>query len=233
FLLVPPEVAGALLVFTASFLITGGMEIMVSRRADTRAVYVIGISTMLALGRTFFPRYFDQLSPALRSVAGSSLAVGLTAALVLTLLFRLGTSQRAETGWISTEGSIDAAFGFLRGQAERWKLPADVTAIAATHLREVLEYLRRTHPAGLEGSLRLSYDGLALRVELLYPGSAAAHLPPAREPRPRPQEHQQALDNEEAAVTLGLRSFLHSLHADRKLLLRRHGRAMVRLGYAA
>ena len=234
FLLVPSEVAGGLLVFTASFLITGGMEIMVSRRTDTRAVYVIGISTMLALGRTLFPHYFDQLSPALRSVAGSSLALGLTAALVLTLLFRLGTSQRAETGWTASEASIEAALGFLRGQAQGWKLPADVTATAATHLREVLEYLLRTHPAGLEGSLRLGYDGLALRVEVLYAGSAAAHLPPPREPHPTPQEHRQdTLDNEEAAVILGLRSFLHSLSADRKLLRLRHGRVMVRLGYAA
>ena len=234
FMLVPPEVAGGLLVFTASFLITGGMEIMMSRRADTRAVYVIGISTMLALGRTFFPHYFDQLSPALRSVAGSSLALGLSAALVLTLAFRLGTRQRADSGWNGSEASIDAALGFLRRQAQGWKLPADVAETAASHLRDVLEYLVRTHPAGLEGRLRLIYDGLALRVEALYQGSAAAYLPPARASYPPARDDGHgALENEEAAVMLGLRSFLSSLPADRKLLRLRHGEVMVRLGYAA
>jgi len=38
FLLVPEEVAGSLLVFTASFMISGGMQIMLSRTIDTRAV---------------------------------------------------------------------------------------------------------------------------------------------------------------------------------------------------
>ena len=233
FLLVPSEVAGALLVFTASFLITGGMEIMVAPRRHAGGVRDRHFHD--ARPRPDSSRhYFDQLAPALRSVAGSSLALGLTAALVLTLLFRLGTSQRAETAWIATEGSIDAALGFLRGQGQGWKLPADVTAIAATHLRDVLEYLLRTHPAGLEGSLRLRYDGLALLVEVLYAGSAAPHLPPPREPHPTLQEHRpDALDNEEAAVMLGLRTFLDSLAADRKLLRLRHGRVIVRLGYAA
>jgi xanthine permease XanP len=41
FLLVPQEVAGSLLTFTAAFMISGGMEIMLSRKIDTRAVYVI------------------------------------------------------------------------------------------------------------------------------------------------------------------------------------------------
>ncbi len=71
-------------------------------------------------------------------------------------------------------------------------------------------------------------------VEVLYAGSAAPHLPPPREPRPTPQEHRQyTLDYEEAAAMLGLRTFLDSLAADRKLLRLRHGRVMVRLGYAA
>lgn len=49
FLLVPSEVAGSLLVFTASFMISGGMQVMLSRPVDTRAVFVIGVSTRLRL----------------------------------------------------------------------------------------------------------------------------------------------------------------------------------------
>lgn len=50
-----------MLVFTASFMIAGGMEIMLSRAVDTRAIYVMGISTLLALSENVFPGYFTHL----------------------------------------------------------------------------------------------------------------------------------------------------------------------------
>jgi hypothetical protein len=56
--LVPLEVAGAMLVFTASFMITSGMQIMLSRALESRTIYVISISTLLALSKNIFPKYF-------------------------------------------------------------------------------------------------------------------------------------------------------------------------------
>src|SRR5689334_24046650 len=73
FLLVPEEVAGSVLVFTASFMISGGMQIMLSRPIDTRAVYVIGVPTLLALSESVFPVYFQDLPAVLRSFTGSRL----------------------------------------------------------------------------------------------------------------------------------------------------------------
>ena len=115
--------------------------------------------------------------------------------------------------------------------SQAWKLPANVVETATTHLHEVLEYLAQ---AGLDGTLRASYDGDSLRVEVLFVDSTILHLPPAREPHaPTYDERVDALDNEEAALMVGLRSFLRSLSTDRMLLRVRHGRALVRLGYAA
>src|SRR6266851_10132256 len=109
FLLVPPEVAGSLLVFTASFMTAGGMQIVLTRPLDTRATYVIGVSSLLGLSRSVFPNYFLELSPATRSFTDSSLALGLTSAIVLTLVFRLGTHQRAEIGWSGAPEALHAS----------------------------------------------------------------------------------------------------------------------------
>jgi NCS2 family nucleobase:cation symporter-2 len=114
FLAVSPEVAGSLLVFTASFMISGGMQIILSRPVDTRAVYVIGISTLLSLSENVFPAYYHELSPAVRSLTDNPLAFGLAAAIVLSLLFRAGTRQRGETRWTAAESSMAAAVEFLR-----------------------------------------------------------------------------------------------------------------------
>src|SRR6185312_3459104 len=124
FLVLPSEVAGAILVFTASFMIAGGMQIMLSRTLDTRAIYVIGIATLLALSKTVFPRYFEDLSPSVRSIASSPLAIGLIAAIALTLIFRLGTRQSAKLVWASHDDPISAGTAFIKATAAGWKVTA-------------------------------------------------------------------------------------------------------------
>jgi xanthine permease XanP len=134
FLLVPEEVAGSVLVFTASFMISGGMQIMLSRPIDTRAVYVIGVPTLLALSESVFPVYFQDLPAVLRSFTGSRLALSLSAALVLTVLFRFGTRQLAGTVWSDSDGAI-AASAFLRDKAQGWKLSATLVDTIANQAR--------------------------------------------------------------------------------------------------
>jgi xanthine/uracil permease len=57
FLIMPQLVIGALIVFTASFMIAGGIQIILSRSIDTRATYVVGVSLLLGLAREIFPTY--------------------------------------------------------------------------------------------------------------------------------------------------------------------------------
>jgi xanthine permease XanP len=232
FLLVPSEVAGSLLVFTACFMIAGGMTIMLSRPTDTRAVYVIGTSTLLALSENVFPNYFQALPPAVRTITASPLALGLTAALLLTLLFRLGTRRNAGIDWRSgAAGSIAAAVDFLRAQANGWKVEAQTVETSAAEAQEVLDYILRASRPPSGGSLRAVQDGGELRVEIRYRGDQLPKLleenaaPPAV---PRGGE----LENEEAAAYVGLRTFIQGLAADRKEVRRRGGEIVVRLVYA-
>ncbi len=229
FLLVPHEVAGSLLVFTASFMITGGMQIMLSRPTGTRGVYVIGVSTLLALSENVFPNYFRHLSPVAHSVASSPLALGLTAAIVLTLAFRFGARQRAEAKWSEADGSIAAAIASLRKKAQEWKVAHEVAETAAVQAQSVLAYILREYAHRPTGVLRVSYNGIELRVDIAYQGIDS---PPLPESDALPQARRE-LDDEEAAAFAGLRDFLHSLAADRKLARERNGRITVRLSYAA
>ena len=92
FLAIPLSVAGGMLVFTGALMIAGGIQIMVSRNIDTRMTFVIGISLLLALSRKVFPAYFEELPSYLHSLAASSLALGIAAAVGLTLLFGSGSA---------------------------------------------------------------------------------------------------------------------------------------------
>ncbi|HUC17032.1 MAG TPA: solute carrier family 23 protein [Acetobacteraceae bacterium] len=231
FLLVPHEVAGALLVFTSSFMIAGGMEIMLSRKSNTRTVYIIGISTLLALSHAIFPAYYQALPEAMKSFSGSSLALGLTAAIALTLLFRIGADERTTIPWRAGDAAedmraLDAAIAALRAEAEGWKVPIEVREVALGHVANLLRYLARAHAQTLSGTLGVRYDGQELSVDIVYPG---AHMAPL--PGPHPPASLDILDNEEAAAVVGLRNFLHGLMADHKQLRLSRNRVRVELRY--
>jgi xanthine permease XanP len=234
FLLVPHEVAGALLVFTSSFMIAGGMEIMLSRKTNARTVYIIGISTLLALSHEIFPAYYQALPEAMRSFSGSSLALGLVAAIVLTLLFRIGAVERMTIPWRTGKASedkdsLEAGIAALRTKAGSWKIPADVCAVAIGHLGNLLHYLARVHGHDLCGTLGIHYDGQELGLDILYPGVTMAPLPGPH--APAMSTGPDILDNEESAAILGIRNFLNGLAADHKQLRLSRNRVRVQLRY--
>ena len=73
-----------------------------------------------------------------------------------------------------------SAVDFLRGKAQGWKIAADLVETSTAHAREVIGYIlekRSHHP---EGALRASYDGVEIRVEIIYRGAQTSHLPALR-----------------------------------------------------
>ncbi len=107
FLLVPPQVAGSLLVFTSCFMIAGGMDIMLSRQGGARDLH--RAFHRQSPRRTVYPAYFSHFSPAVRGFIGNPLSFGLAAAIGLSLLFRIGTRQYETMKWSSAPGGADAA----------------------------------------------------------------------------------------------------------------------------
>jgi xanthine permease XanP len=229
FLLLPPEVAGSLLVFTSSFMIAGGMQVILSRPADTRAVYVIGISTLLALSINVYPKYFQNLPPAVRSFANSPLVLCLIAALGLTLLFRIGTRQFGRVEWNDSEESINSAINFLRAKAKDWKIGASLVETSADHIREVIAYIVTHHLHHHDGTLRASSNGQELQLDIVYEGTRTTHLPAARAVE-APIEDD--IEDEEAAAYVGLRNFIRGLAVDNQKVDVQKDRVMVRLTYA-
>ncbi|WIM13885.1 solute carrier family 23 protein [Enhydrobacter sp.] len=230
FLTIPSEVAGSILVFSASLMIASGMGTMLSRPVQTRATYVIGIATLLALGRNIFPHYFAELSPFMESLTRNSLAVGLGAAILLHLVFLIGTRQTGSTRWSVADESMTAALDFLDRQVRTWKVDADVATRAIKHVGQVFDHLRTSERGARDGLLAVMFNGVDLRLDLSYVGKSAVDLPAGH---PTAELRREQLDDEEAAVHFGLLHFLHSIAADRKRVAQHEGRVTIRLWYAA
>src|SRR5882724_6725670 len=142
FLALPLEVAGAALVFTGSIMISGGIQIMVSRNIDTRTTYVIGIAFLVGVAHQVFAGYFTELPAVLRSFTGSTLSVSVLAAVALTLIFRLGIARRQVLPLSGTADPVAAFSDFLRRQGKSWNIGSDVIERCIASLDEALHHMR-------------------------------------------------------------------------------------------
>jgi xanthine permease XanP len=227
FLLIPPAVAGSMMVFSACFLIASGLQLILSRPVDPRSIYVIGLATLLALSQNLFPLYFRRLPAVVHSLTSSPLATALTAAVFLTLVFRLGTRQRRTIAWDRSRTSEPDVTTALRSIFETWQIAPPIIERCLHDTQSVLEFLRQNRLN--EGRLMVTNNGMELRAEIAYLG---VHEPPI-EPRstaPIPDRPDMFV-NEETAAFIGLRDFLRSIAADRKRVWRHRGHLRVRLSY--
>jgi NCS2 family nucleobase:cation symporter-2 len=224
FLAIPLPVAGGMLVFTGALMIAGGVQIMTSRTIDTRTTFVIGIAFLLALSRKVFPAYFEELPWYLQSLAASSLALGIAAAVGLTWLFRLGIRRHEALALAQSGDSLAALRAFLEDKGRSWKIDQDVVERAASSAAGAFAHIRDAHL--LEGPITMaaSYDDVDLVVALEYEGRLLA-LPHFEGPGAELTEEQPFSD--------GLTRFLSGIHADRAETSSNGRRVRIRLHFAA
>jgi xanthine permease XanP len=207
FLLLPEAVIGATLVFTASFMVASGIEIIISRNLDARATIVVGVSTLVALARAVVPGYFAALSgPLLQAVTGSMLSLGVVTALLLNGLFRLGATRRLAITFESTPASLETLERTFRARATAWRLPAELVDRAAAVTREVVGHIEEAGLAHGGAEARIAGDAEELTITILYSG--APLVLPHTAVRRRPLL-------EERAFSYSLADLLTAVHPDR------------------
>jgi xanthine permease XanP len=228
FLELPPEVAGAMLVFTSSFMITSGMQIMLSRTLDNRTIYVISVSTLLALSKNVFPTYFTAMSQIARSLASSDLAIGLTAAIALTLMFRFGTRQTARLNWSSAHQSPADGAAFVRHTCDGWRLRPQVGAAVSGAAEGTLAHIKTVAAPDTTVVIALTYDGLDVILDMRCARSeiSAAQVVPRT-----PALMGGDIDNEESAAWVGLQNYLVTVYADRKRIYKSGDLLVLELRY--
>ena len=86
----PPPVAGAILIFVVCFMTTAGFQIISSTRPDARMTFVIGISLAFGLSLDMLPQLYASVPGWLRPLFESSLTLTTVLAVVLHQIFRIG-----------------------------------------------------------------------------------------------------------------------------------------------
>jgi NCS2 family nucleobase:cation symporter-2 len=228
FLALPPAVVGGGLVFTASFMIAGGLQIIAARKLDTRKTFIVSVSLLLGLSRAMFPGYYESLPRPLHAVTGSLLSLAMVAAIGLNLLFHLGLRRSAQVRLEATGTAGPAASSLaelVQTSVTTWGVTGDVAARARAVAEQVVHLVVDGRLADGPITVRIAYDEVTLAVEIEYHGDLLSL------PAPRPVSEENLV--EEQPFVTGLSGFLAGVYADRVRTSSSDGRCRIALDFDA
>jgi NCS2 family nucleobase:cation symporter-2 len=184
FVIMPTPIMGASLIFSVSFMILAGLQIIMSRMIDARKTFVIGISVIFGLSVEFVPDVYRQAHPWLQPIFGSSLSLAMICAVVLNLFFRMGIAKKATLSLKRGEDASEAIASFMEQQGRAWGARGEVIYKAAAAMSEFYAAAAESALTRRPITMTARFDEFNLDVEMAYEGPAIelpTQRPDARE----------------------------------------------------
>jgi NCS2 family nucleobase:cation symporter-2 len=171
FYIMPRPVAGAALIFSSTFIVVNGLEIMASRLLDARKTLIIGLALILGLAVEIIPALFQRLPEELGAVLGTSLVLGTIVGLALNLFFRIGLRRTVSLSVPLGPLNVAAIEAFMERHGGAWGARRDVIERARFNLNQAVEtILGGCNPLG-PIEIEASFDEFSLDIRISYPGA--------------------------------------------------------------
>lgn len=170
FLIMPKPVMGATLIFSVSFMIIQGLQIIMSRMMDARRTFTVGISLILGLSADMTPGIYENIQPWLQPVFSSSLSLGAVTAVVLNLLMRIGVSKQKSLIITPKEDYTAQIFNFMEKQGAEWGARREIIFNVASAMSEFSETVFMMKLSQSDISMVVIFDELNLDVDISYTG---------------------------------------------------------------
>jgi NCS2 family nucleobase:cation symporter-2 len=222
FLRTPPAVSGAVLLFTACFIMSNGMEMIVSRLLDARKILVIGLSVAAGIGAEVFPEAARHAPGWLAPLLSGSLVCGTVLALLFNGVFRLGVRKTAVLEVDPAGHRPQAMHDFMEHHGALWGARRDVIASCAQSLDQLLDSVLAHCQAQGPLRLKVSFDEFKIVAELDYAGLGLDF--PAQRP-----SLEDIVDSEDGVRRLA--GYLLARSADEISTRTRDGRQHIRLRF--
>ena len=221
FAAIPQPVMGAVLVYVASFMILGGMQVVTSRMLDARKTFVIGIALVFGLSVEMVPGLYRGVPPAVQPLFATSLSLSTVLVVLLNLLTRIGVARERCIELSPVHDGHNQVTLLMEEQGAIWGMRQELATRAAEAISECLVnigHLGVTSPV----LTRVRFNELNLNVVLRYDGPAMdfPENPPAAD----------ELLNDPAALAR-LSGFLVQRSADRVTVSSVDGHCHVRLHF--
>ncbi|MBO1075587.1 uracil-xanthine permease family protein [Roseomonas marmotae] len=168
--LTPAPVVGGILLYTAAYMITAGMDLIMSRMMNARRSFTVGLAVVLGTAVMLVPQLSQEAPEWSRVILASGLTVGAIAAVALNALFRIGIRQ-THRQVLPPEREAQAAQEALEFSGKLWGVRQDTVLRAGYAVGEALEALREMGVGG-PVTLTTSFDEFSLVSTLSYRGRA-------------------------------------------------------------
>lgn len=176
---IPQPVVGAIILYTAGYMLVAGMELVLSRMLNSRRTFMIGLGIAVGAAVLLMPYLTANAPDGLKPILGSALTMGTVTAIILNLIFRIGIAQ---TGTMQLTGieSLSKLTEFLEENGENWGARRQVMMRAGMAVGEALEKLSGTGVANWPVGLTASFDEYKVTAELSYEGEPINLSPRAK-----------------------------------------------------
>lgn len=180
----PRPVVGAALVFSSTFIIINGLEIMTSRLLDARKTLVIGLSLVFGLAVEMVPGLLQLVPEGARLALGTSLVLGTLVGLGLNVVFRIGLRRNVTIAVQPAAVGSDALAVFMDKQGAAWGARREVIERAKFNLEQSIETIVSSGVASGGLQVEASFDEFKLDIRVSYRG------PPLELPERRPSNEE-------------------------------------------
>jgi NCS2 family nucleobase:cation symporter-2 len=200
-LVMPAPVLGAVLWFSAAFVLVNGLQIVMSRMFDTRRTLVFGLSFTIALSVDLYPSVFASAPVTVQPITGSALVLGMVVALVLNAVFRVGVRRTQAITVLPEEIDPETVTEFMNRQGATWGARRDVIERATFNLLQSLDTIASLSKPAAPIAVEASFDEFHVDLRVAYDGPQL-ELPTER---PSPEEIMGSVAGEQRLAGFMLR----------------------------
>jgi len=166
----PGPAVGAVLIYSACFIILGGLQLLTSRMLDARRVFAVGISLIFGLSVEIVPDLYHTVPASLKPIFSSSTSVATVLVVILSLLFRIGLKKQRSLELRTGHDNLDEITQFMDDQGSGWGMRKEIVTRATDAAYEVVNNLGLLQLRSEIISLRTTWDELRLDLEIEYAG---------------------------------------------------------------
>jgi xanthine permease XanP len=170
--LMPRPVMGAMLLFSACFVLISGLQTITSRMLDARRTLVIGLAIAAGIAAEIIPSYAGAIPAAIEPIVSSSIVLGTITALLLNGLFLVGQRQRVTFAVAPELEDANAQVEeFFDDAGRRWGARPDVMVRVAFGIKQAIETIREHCDPQGPVDIEARFDEFNLDVRITYRGA--------------------------------------------------------------
>ncbi len=210
FIIMPKPVMGATLIFSVSFMIVAGFQIIMSRMLDSRKIFVVGTAIIFGLSADMVPGAYANVHHWIQPVFSSSLSLGAVTAIILNLIFRIGIKKRKTLELVAGEDSTEKIFDFMEKVGGMWGARKEIIYNAISAMNEFYESVSALKLTNNKIKMDINFDELSLNIDINYEGEIFEF------PETRPSKEELKSDDRATVKLSGfmIRQYVDSFKTD-------------------